>query len=94
MSTADQELTCRHYTSYTGVKLPLQLVTPLDDETLDGRITFFRGYFDKNDVLTKVEKIVYGEVEFAHDYEYHEDGRLKRVEMTEGDDDIQVMTFD
>lgn len=94
MTSPDQDLSCRHFISYTGVKLPLQLVSPLDDETLDGRITFFRGYYDKQELLTKVEKVVYGEIEFEHRYEYHNDGRLKRVEMIEGDDDKQIMTFD
>lgn len=91
----DQDnLQCRHYISYNGVSLPLKLVSPLDDDSLDGRITYFRGYYDEADKLMKVEKVVYGEIEFEHKYQYHDDGRLKIVELIEADEEPRVMQFD
>jgi hypothetical protein len=89
-----QSLTCRHYLTYSGVDLPLKLVTPLDEEDLENRLTFFRGYFDAHDQLMAVEKVVYGEIEFEHRYQYHGDGRLKIVELIEEDEEPRVMQFD
>lgn len=90
-----QSLTCRHFVTYSGVDLPLNLVIPLEEGDLDQRITFFRGYFDEHEQLLAVEKLVYGEVEFEHRYQYHDDGRIKQVELFEEDDEEpRVMQFD
>lgn len=89
-----ENLECRHFISYNGINLPLNLVTPLDEESLDGRITYFRGYYDDADKLMMVEKVVYGEIEFEHRYQYHDDGRLKIVELIEDDEDPRIMQFD
>lgn len=86
-------LTCRHFISYTGVKLPLQLITPIEGETVEGRITFFRGFYDAEDKLLIIEKVVYGEIEFEHHYNYYPDGRLQRAEMLEPDCEPRVMDF-
>lgn len=89
-----QSLQCRHYVSYTGVKLPLKLITPIDGESLDKRITFFRGYYNAQEQLVAVEKVVYGEIEFEHRYDYHTDGRLKSAELREEDEAPRVLQFD
>lgn len=87
-------LECRHFVSYTGVSLPLKLITPLEDENLDRRITYFRGYYNDQGQLMAVEKVVYGEIEFEHRYQYHADGRLKSAELIEVDEAPRVMQFD
>jgi hypothetical protein len=94
MTEAKQSLVCRNFVTYTGVNLPLNLIEPLEDEGLDKRITYFRGYYDDRDQLVAVEKVVYGEVEFEHRYEYHPDGRLKCAELREEDEEPRVMQFD
>jgi hypothetical protein len=89
-----QTLLCRHYVSYSGVKLPLKLITPLDDDSLDRRITFFRGYYNTQEQLVAVEKVVYGEIEFEHRYDYYPDGRLKSAELREPEEAPRVLSFD
>lgn len=89
-----QSLICRHYVSYSGVTLPLKLITPLDDDSVDKRITYFRGYYNDQEQLVVVEKVVYGEIEFEHRYQYHPDGRLKSVELREADEEFRVIQFD
>lgn len=91
---AESTLVCRHYVSYSGVSLPLKLITPLDADSLDGRITYFRGYYNHEEQLLAVEKVVYGEIEFEHRYQYHPDGRLKIAELIEADEEPRVMQFD
>lgn len=86
-------LQCRHFVSYSGVKLPLKLITPLDSESVDKRITYFRAYYNKQDQLVTVEKVVYGEIEFEHHYEYYADGRLKSAELREVDEAPRVLHF-
>ncbi len=88
-----QSLQCRHFVTYTGVTLPLRLITPLEGEGLDRRLTYFRGYYNAQEQLVVVEKIVYSEVEFEHHYEYHDDGRLKSAKMIEADDAPRIMEF-
>lgn len=89
-----QSLVCRHYASYSGVSLPLKLITPLDDDSLDRRITYFRGYYNDREQLVALEKVVYGEVEFEHRYQYYPDSRIKSAELIEVDEDPRVVQFD
>jgi hypothetical protein len=89
-----QHLECRHFASYSGVQLPLKLITPLAGDDLERRITYFRGYYDDQSRLVALEKVVYGEIEFEHRYQYHPDGRIKRAELCEQDEDPRVMDFD
>jgi hypothetical protein len=85
---------CRFFVSYTGIKLPLKLVNPLEEADLRNRNTFFRGYFDQQERLVACEKVVYGEIELQHQYEYYDSGALKQVEITDADEEVTVMQFD
>ena len=85
---------CRYFVSYTGIKLPLKLVNPLEEANLRNRNTFFRGYFDPQERLLACEKVVYGEIELRHRYEYFDSGVLKQVEITDADQEVVVMHFD
>lgn len=90
----EQSLTCRHYVSYSGVALPLKLITPLDADSVERRITYFRGYYNSQEQLVAVEKVVYGEIEFEHRYDYYPDGRIKLAELREPDEAPRVMQFE
>ncbi len=92
MEDAQQE--CRYFGTYTGVKLPFNLVNAIDTEALTNRNTFIRAYFDTDGALTGFDKIVYGEVELAHRYQYHGNGTLSRAEITMLDEDTLVLQFD
>ena len=85
---------CRHFVTYSGVKLPLKLVNPLQPRDLDNRNTYFRGYFDDHDRMVSCQKVVYGEIEFEHRYEYYGNGVLKRAEVNDGEEDPRVLCFD
>ena len=84
---------CRFFVSYSGVRLPVNLVTPIPAESLANRNTFIRAFFDPAGKLTGFDKMVYGEVELAHRYDYHDSGVLKRAEITM-DEDTVVLWFD
>jgi hypothetical protein len=84
----------RYFLTYSGVKLPLNLVSPLAAAELENRNTYFRATFDKSDRLLSCEKIVYGEVELTHIYEYSVDGVLTRARIAMGDDDATEVLFD
>ena len=92
MEEAQQE--CRFFVSYTGVKLPFNLVNTIAAEALSNRNTFIRAYFDKAGKLTGFDKVVYGEVELAHRYEYHGNCALSRAEITMLDEDGVVLYFE
>jgi hypothetical protein len=81
----------RCFISYSGVTLPLNLVNPL--ESTANRNTFFRAHYDTDERMVLCEKIVYGEVEMSHRYEYYPDGTLKMAEITDEDDEVQVLNF-
>lgn len=85
--------TCRHYVTYSGVKLPLKLVNPLAETDIANRNTYFRAWFDERGRMVRCEKVVYGEVELQHRYEYHADGSLKLAEITEADGEARVISF-
>ena len=85
---------CRYYTSYTGVQLPLKLVNELGNADLDRRITYFKGHYDQHQRLTMIEKMVYGEVEFTHRYEYSDDNTLRKAVVVEFDEEPRALVFD
>lgn len=88
------DINCRHFVTYSGVKLPFKLVNELSESELDNRNTFFRGYFDADGKLTGFDKLVYGEIELSHRYEYHAGGNLSRAEITDADEELTVLEFD
>lgn len=90
----DKRGECRHYLSYSGVKLPLKLISELEEANLANRNTYFRAYLDEQQRIVVCQKVVYGEIEFEHRYEYYADGALKRAEITEGDEEPKIMCFD
>lgn len=84
----------RFFLSYTGVKLPFNLVTPVSEAALSNRNTYIRAFFDEKGVLVCFEKIVYGEVELTHRYEYHPNGSLKLAKISMPEEEPQIMCFD
>ena len=85
----DMRQECRFFVSYSGVKLPFNLVNAIAAEALSNRNTFIRAYFDAAGLLMRFEKVVYGEVELAHRYEYHQNGILSRAEIVMLDEEHQ-----
>ncbi|WP_034410270.1 DUF6156 family protein [Derxia gummosa] len=84
----------RHFVTYTGVKLPLKLLDEVPESGLSNRNTFFRGWFDAEERVVKIEKSVYGEVELRHSYDYHPNGRVAKAVIELADEQTTVMTFD
>lgn len=87
------EQSWRYFVTYSGVKLPLRLVNPLAREDLANRNTFFRALFDAQDRMVACDKMVYGDVQMSHRYEYAPGGTIARAEITMGDE-VTVMEFD
>lgn len=85
---------CRFFVSYSGVKLPFNLVNAISPEALSNRNTFVRAWFDQAGLLSGFDKLVYGEVELSHRYEYDGNGRLRRAEIVMLDEEPVVMNFD
>jgi len=88
------DYTCRFFISYSGVKLPLKLVNEFEGSGLANRNTYFRGYFDADQRLIRCEKLVYGETELLHDYQYDDSGVLRRAEITDADGELTVLHLD
>lgn len=83
----------RYFTSYSGIKLPLNLVGELTADDMRNRNTYYRGSFDAAERLIACEKIVYGEVEQRHDYRYHPDGKLAQAEIDDGSGEPTVIDY-
>lgn len=85
---------CRFFVSYSGIKLPFNLVNPIPAERLSHRNAFIRAYFDNAGTLSGFDKVVYGEVELSHRYEYYDNGALKRAEIVMLDEEPAELIFD
>ena len=93
VSQDDPDASCRYFVSYSGVQLPLNLVQPLEPSGLNNRNTYFRAWYNAQGQLVTCEKIVYGEVEMEHRYEYHVDGRLRLACITDVDGEVPELGF-
>jgi hypothetical protein len=84
--------TCRYFVTYSGIKLPLKLVNEITEAGLNNRNTYYRGYFDAQDRILLCQKIVYGEVESEHQYQYYGNGVLKHAQIAE-DEEVREVHF-
>jgi hypothetical protein len=84
--------TSLYFVSYSGIKLPLKLVNEITEASLNNRNTYYRGYFDAQDRILLCQKVVYGEVESEHQYQYYDNSVLKQAQITE-DDEVREIHF-
>lgn len=80
----------RYFLTYSGVRMPLNLVSPLEPDELENRNTFFRVAYDAGGRIATCEKLVYGEVELCHRYAYRDDGTLAHARIELGDEVTEV----
>lgn len=90
----DLEKRCRYFATYTGVRLPLNLVSPIAPEALANRNIYIRAAYDERDRLIGFRKFVYGDVELIHRYRYHDSGALARAEIAVPGEDALVLRYD
>ncbi|MGK3993551.1 DUF6156 family protein [Sorangium sp. So ce1024] len=90
----DRDETIRYFLTYRGMGLPLSLGEELDAASVENRGTYFRARYDAHSRMVRCEKLVYGEVELEHVYEYDTEGRLTRAVLTTAGDEPRVLTFD
>jgi len=84
----------RYFLATSGVKLPLKLVNQIEPTALTNRNTYIRAWYDEAERLLRFEKLVYGDIELSHVYDYDADGRLRRAEILMLDEDPTVLHFD
>jgi hypothetical protein len=89
---SEEQTECHYFVSYSGIKLPLKLVNEISEVGLINRNTYYRGYFDAQDKLLLCQKIVYGEVESEHQYQYFNNGVLRQAQITE-DDEVNLIQY-
>jgi len=85
---------CKYFLTYSGIKLPLNLCQPLEESSVVNRNTYFRAWYDSEDRITVIHKVVYGEVEMEHHYQYQDNGLLAEAEIVDADGDVKVVSFD
>jgi hypothetical protein len=86
--------TTKYFLTYSGVKLPLNMVSPIEANALGNRNTYFRAGYDVDGRMITCEKIVYGEVELRHDYHYRADGRLDRARIDMAGEETEILFDD
>ena len=90
----DDNLEVRSFLATSGVKLPLKLVNQIEPTALTNRNTYIRAWYDGSDRLLRFEKVVYGDIELSHVYDYDAEGRLRRAEILMLDEDPTVLHYD
>lgn len=88
------ELTCRHFVSYSGVRLPRRFVETIPATALANCNVCFCALFAENGRLAGFDELVYGEAELSHRYDYHGNGQLRRAEISRFDEAAIVLLFD
>lgn len=85
--------TTRYFATYSGVKLPFKLTGELEESAIANRNTYFKGTFDAEGRLLGFQKVVYGEIEMEHRYEYSPDGTLKQAKVIDAEGDATTIKF-
>jgi ABC-type tungstate transport system permease subunit len=83
----------RFFLATNGIKLPLQLVSEIEAAALTNRNTYIRAFYDDAGRLLRFEKMVYGEIELTHIYQYDAEGVLRRAEIAMVDEEPTVLEF-
>ena len=83
----------QYFLSYSSVRLPLNLVSPITPESIPNRNTYFGANLE-NGRICLIHKRVYGDIELSHRYQYYPDGTLKTAEIQTIDDECIKLTFD
>ena len=84
----------RYFLATSGVKLPLKLLNEIEPDALTNRNTYIRAFYDPAGRLSRFEKIVYGDIEMTHIYDYDAAGALIRAEVVLADEEPTVVQFD
>ncbi|MGB0206003.1 MAG: DUF6156 family protein [Neptuniibacter sp.] len=82
------------YLSYSGISLPLKLVSPIAPESIKNRNTFFTEKQNSDGQPLEIVKFVYGEVDLLHQYTYDEAGKIATAHITDEDGEVQQLKFD
>lgn len=82
-----------YFLSYSGAKLPLNLVSPISQQEVMNRNTYFGVQVDDQGRNTLIHRIVYGEVDLEHRYGYDEQGNLKWAEILDDEGETQRLEF-
>ena len=83
----------RYFLTYSGVELPLKLVSPIELNETENRNTYFRAYYDTANRMIHCQKIVYDEIEFEHNYEYYDEGMIRQAHIVDMDDEEKTIQF-
>ena len=89
----DNQETCRYFLATSGVKLPLKLVNEIEPDALSNRNTYIRAFYDVTGRLLRFDKMVYGDVELSHRYDYDAAGALRRAEIIMLDEEPTILEF-
>ena len=94
MNNIDSLSDCRYFLTYSGVKLPLKLVSPITETDTRNRNTYMQAWFNTQGQMVVCRKVVYGEIELEHRYEYHANGVVSRAEISQSEEETTVVCFD
>lgn len=86
-------LSCRYFSTYSGVTLPLQLRQELEAGAIAHRNTFFRAYYDASGRMVSLQKVVYGEIELEHRYTYGLNDELTSAEIIDEEGTATLLTY-
>lgn len=82
----------RYFVTYSGVKLPLKLVEELTEADLGFRNTYYRSQANDAGLVTKIEKLVRGEIHITHAYSYDDAGKIQKAVIVM-DEEESVINF-
>ena len=82
------------FLSYSGIRLPLNMVGPVAADEIANRNTYFGVMLDESGRIVQVDKRVYGELELQHHYGYHSNGNLAWAKILEEDGETRQLCFD
>lgn len=83
-----------YFESFSGYKIPLNLVGQITKEESLSKKSFYVGYYGKDGQLQRVEKYYDGVIFFAHDYEYYASGSVKTSTVKNKDGVVTLNSFD
>lgn len=89
----EENMSVRYFSGISGITLPYVPRDEVTAEQAHSLPAYLRVRFDEDGRVTKLEKVIGDKLDFDHEYEYYDDGSLRRATVNVPGNELVVHEF-